>query len=376
VFWQKYCFVFLIVVACIPSPVRAQPRLAPAKAPARDARWILPEGPLDSAVWGIRGGIVMGLWPHSVETTRERGTGGPRGLLRIGCEKDGLAYLINFIAVEPVVDGTMEFSEISNSAVDDQWGKLMWAGATAKPRKFSPFAITTGNITRPDPNRPELEELSLFVFIEKFRNGAHPYLKVTIRNDRPHEIGLQVFHHDDSAAMERCALTATMGNYSRLRWLYLKDRVVDARELYRDFDGLHFVEKPGFARDQMLKDKSGDFIALCTSDESLSDLADWPEEPEYLKRSAWRYRPPLKLTQYWRKPKEKCDPSLRIRVNGRKYYWAGFSRNKQDYVPIPGGVAFENFELREKYYPGQQFYFGLTPKTPEEMNLSAATRGQ
>jgi len=362
---RKRCLAILGIIMCVHTSVRG-----------RDARWILPEDSRSRSVWGIRGGLVMGLWPHSVETTRERGSGGPRGLLRIGYEHNGLAYLINFIAVEPVVDGKMEFSEISRSTADDRWGKLMWAGATPKPGTFSPFAITPGTITRPDPNRPEFEELSLFVFIEKFRNGAHPYLKATIRSDRPHELRLQVFHHDDSAAMERCALTATMGNYSRLRRLYLKDRVVDARTLYRDFGGLHFVEKPPFGCDQMLKDENGDFIALCTSDESLSQLTDWPQEPEYLKRSAWRYRPDFKLTQYWRKPKEKYDPSLHIRVNGRKYYWAGFSRNKQDYVPIPGGAAFENFELREKYYPGQQFYLGLTPKTPEEMNLSAATRGQ
>ena len=85
---------------------------------------------------------------------------------------------------------------------------------------------------------------------------------------------------------------------------------------------------------------------------------------------------PLAFPRYWRKPKDKYDPSLHVRINGRKYYWAGASGRRRDYVPIPGGVAFENFELREKYYPGQQFYFGLTPKTPEEMNLSAATRGQ
>ncbi|MBN2128095.1 MAG: hypothetical protein JW741_01310 [Sedimentisphaerales bacterium] len=373
---RKRCVTVLVVITCVHAGAPGRPTPGPEDLRGRDARWILPDDFRSPSVWGIRGGIVMGLWPHSVETTRERGTGGPRGLLRIGYEQNGLTYLINFIAVEPVVEGTMEFSEISNSTVDDQWGKLMWAGATSKQRGFFPFAATKGNITRPDPNRPELEELSLFVFIEKFRNGAHPYLKVTLRNDRPYEIGLQVFQHDGSAAMERCALTATMGNYSRLRRLYLKDRVVDARELYRDSDSLHFVEKPPFGCDQMLKDENGDFIALCTSDESLSELTDWPQEPKYLKRSSWCYRPDFKLTQYWRKPKDKYDPSLHIRINGRKYYWAGASGRRDDYVPIPGGTAFENFELREKYYPGQQFYFGLTPKTPEEMNLSGATRGQ
>jgi hypothetical protein len=31
---------------------------------------------------------------------------------------------------------------------------------------------------------------------------------------------------------------------------------------------------------------------------------------------------------------------------------------------LPGGVAFENFEVRQRYVPGQVFIFGLTPKEP------------
>jgi hypothetical protein len=56
-----------------------------------------------------------------------------------------------------------------------------------------------------------------------------------------------------------------------------------------------------------------------------------------------------------------------VRVNGRAKYWSGGSRNQQDYIAIPGGPAFENFELREKYYAGQKFYFGITRRSPEEI---------
>ena len=35
--------------------------------------------------------------------------------------------------------------------------------------------------------------------------------------------------------------------------------------------------------------------------------------------------------------------------------------------PLPGGIAFENFEVRERYVPDQVFIFGLTPKTPQEI---------
>ena len=32
--------------------------------------------------------------------------------------------------------------------------------------------------------------------------------------------------------------------------------------------------------------------------------------------------------------------------------------------PIPGGVAFENFEMRERFRPGQRVVFGITHRTP------------
>lgn len=366
----RFFMTALLAMALLPLSLTAQPGEQGKKIEARDSRWILPADASSPSVWGIRGGIVVGLWPYGIETAREAWGGGPRGLLRIGIEKNRAVYMINFIAVEPIVNGQIEFSEISNSVVDNRWGKLMWAGATDQPGSFSPNAITQGNITHPDPENPDVEELSFYVFMEKFKHGAHPYLKIMIRNDRPYEIGFKVFHREGSAPMDRCTLTATMGNYGRLRLLYLKDRIVDSRVLYKDFDELQFVEKEGIPYDQMLKDKNGDWIAVCTANETLPELADWPQRADYQRRFFWRWRPPFKLTQYWRKPKDNVDPSLHIRLNGRKYYWAAWSARREDYMALPGGVSFENFEFREKYHPGQEFYFGLTPKTPQEMELN------
>ena len=55
---------------------------------------------------------------------------------------------------------------------------------------------------------------------------------------------------------------------------------------------------------------------------------------------------------------------LHVAVNGRYTYW--LSRQ-----PIPGGVAFENFELREGFYDGQKFIFGITRKTPKELGFTS-----
>ena len=65
----------------------------------------------------------------------------------------------------------------------------------------------------------------------------------------------------------------------------------------------------------------------------------------------WDYRG-VKMTQYWRKLAAEVTPKLTCAVNGRYTYW-GSQR------PIPGGISFENFELREPFRSGQTFIFGI-----------------
>jgi hypothetical protein len=355
-----YSLLLILTLVILQGKAVAQPS-------SSDNEWIRPVDRKDAAVWGIRNGIVVGLWPSTIEVGKRGSDGGPRGLLRIGYEFKGRIYHINYIAIEPVVNGEMEFSEISPSRIDNKWGKFMWAGDNENPGKFHPNALTRGTITHPDPEKPDVEQLSFYIFMEQFLNGAHPYLKVTIRSDRPEEMGLEIFDHEGSAAMERCALTATMGNYARVRLLYLKNQVVDSRELYNEYDDIDFIEKQGYPADRMLTDENGDFIVMAATNETFEELSSWPQREEYYQKWNWRYRPFFKVTQYWRKESDNYDPSLHVRVNGRARYWGGGSRNKRDYVAIPGGPSFENFELREKYYQGQKFYFGMSRKTPEEI---------
>jgi hypothetical protein len=203
--------------------------------------------------------------------------------------------------------------------------------------------------------------------MEQFKNGAHVYLKLTIRSDKPGELGLQVFGYRNSAAIERCALTATMGNYSRLRLLYLKDKVVDSRKLFEGYNDIDFDEKDPYPNSEMLKTKSGGRVVIAESNETFGELAAWPQTSAYLSKWAWRYRPFFKLAQYWRVDAGGYDKSLQVRVNGRAKYWSGGSNNKNSYIDIPGGPAFENFELRENYYNDQKFYFGLSLKSAKEL---------
>jgi hypothetical protein len=330
-------------------------------------QWIRPDSERSLPVWGIHNGIVVGLWPAAIEKGGPGADGGPRGLLRIGYEYMGIVYLINYIAIEPVVNGDMEFSEVSTSRVDGKLGKFIWASDSIKTGGFTPYAGTTGRITHPDKLHPETEQLTLFIFMEKFTDGAHPYLKLTIRSDKPGELGIQIFNYLKSSVMERCALTATMGNYSRLRLLYLKDEVIDSRKLFAGYNDIEFAEKDAYPYSQMLVNKKKEPMAIAESSESFDELASWPQQPAYLFRWGWRYRPFYKLTQYWRVDSAGYDPTLQVRVNGRAKYWNNASADKSKYIDIPGGPAFENFELRENYHSGQQFYFGLSLKSVKEL---------
>ncbi|MCR8558726.1 hypothetical protein KXD93_13800 [Mucilaginibacter sp. BJC16-A38] len=336
-------------------------------ASAQSVQWIRPDNEKSPPMWGIKGGIVFSLWPKSIEPSGPGTDGGPRGLIRIGYEYQGSVNLINYIAIEPVVNGDMEFSEVSPSRGDGKWGKFLWATDKPDADSFTPYANTRGTITHPDPQNPTIEQLSFFICMEKFNDGAHPYLKVTISSDKPGELGLQIFNQPGSAIMERCALTATMGNYSRLRLLYLKDKVIDSRKLFAGYDDIDFIEKEPYPASQMLKNKHGDLMVCAESNETFNELAAWPQQPDYLKKWGWRYRPFYKLTQYWRVDSAGYDSSLQVRVNGRVKYWGAENPDKSAYTAVPGGPAFENFELRDNYHPGQKFYFGLTRKSAGEL---------
>lgn len=76
-------------------------------------------------------------------------------------------------------------------------------------------------------------------------------------------------------------------------------------------------------------------------------------------RQLWHYGS-FKVTQYWKKPRGTARDDLHVVVNARYTYW-------QTRHPVPGGVAFENFELREHFYEGQVFVFGITRKTPAQL---------
>ena len=159
----------------------------------------------------MRHGLTLALFPRAIHGSDQ---GGPRGLMRIGLPlraDDKQPGLLNFIAVEPVTrDGRRGFSELEKSPADGQPGIRFWC----ERQVLGKDSLRGGDILR------------LTIKMERFANGAHPQIVAVLSADRPHEVRFEVYAEPDSAPVRECILTATMGNYQRLRRLHLKNRVV------------------------------------------------------------------------------------------------------------------------------------------------------
>lgn len=290
------------------------------------------------AKWGLRGGMEFAIHPAGFGGP----DGGPRGLIRVGSpvRPDGGQALVNFIAIEPVVAGQRGFSELEFSALDNTQGKRFWADS---PRISSPGA--------------GIEQLDVPINVEPFSNGARVRLTVSQRNDAPDEIRIAVHTASGSRPIETCILTATMGNLTRTRRLWLRDEVVSSTQLYPQFRGDGFAPHTVYSLPRLARNATDDVIVAVTSDESdPAAVFPFPGSP------AWHYGG-APVTQYWKVDKDAVHDDLQAAVNARYTYWK--SRR-----PIPGGVAFENCELRTRFRDGQSFVFGVTRARPSEMGIN------
>jgi hypothetical protein len=339
-----------LVLALGCGPAKAPPSEPPPEQlakPLADGAWLRPaQGPRAQPVWGLQGGLAIGLWS----------TSGPRGLIRVYAPYLGQPRprMVNYIAIEPIVKGARGQSELETGRQGPQGGLAMWTGDT-------PAAATTpAEPTAPSPGRVErsggVEALTFFLATEPFRNGARPVIQVTLRADRPREVGFRIGAALGSARMDACVLSATMGNYGRLRRLWLRGEVVDARKVWPDFepDRLGFAPWRAWGRDRLLK-RGDDLLVAATTDEADLTGAEYdPAVPAH-----WRYEG-KPATQYWRT----ADAGgAVVRVNGRRTYWG-------DGGEIPGGVSYENFELQAPFCEGQEFWFGVTPESPRELGFN------
>jgi hypothetical protein len=252
------------------------------------------------------------------------------------------------------VHGHRGFSELEPSALDHTSGKRIWAVGKSNLSPAAPEqTLTPGQLFQPSPG---VEQLDVTVRVEPFDNGARVRLVVSQRSDAPDEIQFAIHADPGSAPIEYCILTATMGNLARTRLLWLKDEVVSSLRLYPQHKGEGFAPHRIYPLGRLARTTAGDvLVAVTTDEEDPASVYPFPG------RQAWHYSG-NKVTQYWEKPRGTAHDDLHVAVNARYTYW-------QSDQPIPGGVAYENFELRERFYEGQVFCFGITRKTPTQLGL-------
>ncbi len=333
----------LVVCAWLSAGGVAKP---PWSAPEIGGTWVRPSSVYPAQpVWGHANGLQVGLWPLP----------GPRGLIRIYTPYLGhrAGRMINYLAIEPTPVGAERrgLSELETSSLDGVPGLRLWsADDPAEPTPRDPTQPARG-IVRHDG---DMETLTVYVVVEPFRNGAHVYVRLRFRTDRPYEVAVATYSLPASARLESCTVTATMGNFAQLRTVHLVGGARHAAELWPDFDGDGFAAHVGFPAADLPRSADGSALLLVTPRVGAHDTTeDAPKPPP-----DWRYYGEP-ATQVWRDPTP--SPALRGCVNGRAVYWGSD-------VPIPGGVAFENVELVEPFQEGAELWFGVFPGIVEPLS--------
>ena len=148
------------------------------------------------------------------------------------------------------------------------------------------------------------------------------------------------FPEQGGSVMQRCDLSATMGNQSRCRALWLDASAVYAPDLYADYRGDGFVEHAPYRLSALHKTAAGDVVVAISPDE-FDPREVWP-----FANGAWHHDGSW-MAQFWLKPQGAYDDSSSVASTGAGCTGVGT-------VPIPGGLAYENFELQETFRPGRR----------------------
>ncbi len=310
--------------------------------PRTGVLWVRPaQGRPAQSVWGHARGLQVGLSPLP----------GPRGLLRIYTPYLGHepANVMNFIAFEPIVkgEGQRGFSELEWSKSDGKRGKRFWSAndslSAAPVAEDFPASGVTETINGE-------ETLTIFIFSEPFDNGAKVYTRLRFYKHQPYEVEITTYAAPGSAPLANFIVTATMGNYARLRTLYLASGDISSGKLWPNYKGDAFTPHAHFPVSDFIQGKNGAVYFIAAPNEKNPAKAEYAQGT----RDHWKYYG-KKATQYWYSSPSDQPEGL---VNGRYTYWASRS-------PIPGGISFENFELKTPFKQGTNFVFGISPLAPK-----------
>ncbi len=179
-----------------------------------------------------------------------------------------------------MVSGRKGYSELEPSQLDDLPGKGLRA-VRHEDSVAEAALLPPGHLTA---SANGVESLTVTVCVEPFLNGAHVTLTITQRSDAPDEIQWEIRTEPDSAPIEYCILTATMGNKARARHLWLRNERASSLELYPDYRGPDFTPHRIFPLDRLFQSPMGDILAAITTNEADPSAAPPPSGAPH-----WRY---------------------------------------------------------------------------------------
>lgn len=331
--YSKYIFFVSVLILCHSVNARDIDSLAPAR---KGTLWVQPAAEFPAKpVWGHSNGIQVELSSH------------PRGLLRIYTPYLGqnAGTVMNFIAFEPIAKGDTErgYSELEMSKLDNQRGKRFWsANDTLGLEPVSMYSPVSGIVEKVNA----VETLTVYIFSETFENGAKVYTRLRFYENKPYEVELATYAAAESEVLDYFILSATMGNYARLRNLHLKSGIVTPSEIWPNHTGDGFTSRASFSAGDFVIAKNGNAYFIADPNERNPEKTGYSSDTE----SHWKYHG-KKATQYWYKTNRE---DLKGVVTARYTYWASQS-------PIPGGTSYENVELNSPFKQGDVFVFGITP---------------
>jgi len=342
---KKFTAIFItcLLLLSVYATTNAQEwqKLAP---PKRGKIWVQPtQNEPAQPVWGHAKGLQVGLSPLP----------GPRGLLRIYTPYLGHknAEVMNFIAFEPVVkgDNNRGLSELEMSKLDNKRGKRFWSANDSLSTTPAPEDTPAAGIIEKIAG---VETLTVYIFSERFDNGAIVYTRLRFYENQPYEVEITTYTTQGSKALDYFIVTATMGNYARLRNLFLKSGTTFSGTLWPDYNGDAFTAHAHFPMEDFITARDGKSYFIAAPDEKDPAKAVYANGTN----EHWKYYGG-KATQYWYSTSH--NPGLEGLVNGRYTYWASRS-------PIPGGIAYENFELKAPFKQGNIFVFGISPLSADQ----------
>jgi hypothetical protein len=182
---------------------------------------------------------------------------------RLSNAHNGDYELINFIAIEPIVQGRRGFSELEFSKLDQKNGKRLRA-VNGTDCADASDDLVSGRLSQPSSG---VEQLDVTVSIEPFENGARVWFVISQNTAAPDEIQLTAHAETNSAPLDYCILTAAMGNKARTRLLWLADETVSSLKLFPTHKSTGFTPHSAYSVDRLGRNSQGDMVVAVTTDE-------------------------------------------------------------------------------------------------------------